>query len=248
VLEAHKLEYGDADHVRLLLSITDVTDARATEEAKDELLRKNAILLQEVHHRVANSLQIIASILMQGARRVQSDEARAHLKSAHHRVLSLAAVQRQLVVSPIDDVVLRPYITQLCDSLAASMIYDPEQLSIRVTVDASVASSNVSVSLGLIVTELVINSLKHAFPEARVGTITVDYRATDGDWLLSVDDDGIGMPQDGEKARPGLGTGIVDALTRQLQADVSISDGHPGTKIRIAHRALAAQPEPPAAI
>jgi PAS domain-containing protein len=83
VLNAHKLEYGDAVHVRLLLAVLDITDARNAEKFKDDLLREKAILLQEVQHRVANSLQIIASILMQSARRMQSDEARGHLHDAH---------------------------------------------------------------------------------------------------------------------------------------------------------------------
>ena len=79
VLNAHKLEDGDQDHIRLLLAVTDITDARAAEMHKDELIREKAVLLQEVQHRVANSLQIIASVLMQSARRVQSEEARGHL-------------------------------------------------------------------------------------------------------------------------------------------------------------------------
>lgn len=70
VLNAQKLQYGDTDGVRLLLSVSDVTDARLAEKLKDDLLREKAILLQEIQHRVANSLQIIASILMQSARAV----------------------------------------------------------------------------------------------------------------------------------------------------------------------------------
>ncbi|MGO7668364.1 histidine kinase dimerization/phosphoacceptor domain -containing protein, partial [Rhizobium ruizarguesonis] len=77
-------------------AITDVTDARAEARLKDDLVRDNAILLQEVQHRVANILQIIASVLMQSARRVHSEEARGHLHNAHHLVMSIAALQRQL--------------------------------------------------------------------------------------------------------------------------------------------------------
>lgn len=82
VVNARTLDDGDADNIRLLLAITDVTDMRAEARLKDNLVRDKAMLLQEVQHRVANSLQIIASVLMQSARRVQSEEARGHLQNA----------------------------------------------------------------------------------------------------------------------------------------------------------------------
>jgi len=71
IINAQKLDYGDPEHVRLLLSVTDVTDARLAEKLKDDLLREKAILLQEIQHRVANSLQIIASVILQSARQVR---------------------------------------------------------------------------------------------------------------------------------------------------------------------------------
>lgn len=236
IVNAHRLEDGDDDHIRLLLAVTDVTDARAAAKQKDDLVREKAILLQEVQHRVANSLQIIASVLMQSARKVQSDEARGHLHDAHHRVMSIAALQRQLAASSLGDVPLRAYFTQLCESLGASMIRDPKRLSIKVSADDSAVSADASVSLGLIVTELVINALKHAFPAKRRGTITVDYRSEGAKWSLLVGDDGIGMP-DGE-SKPGLGTGIVAALARQLQSTIETTDAHPGTSVSIVHDGL----------
>ena len=234
VLNAHKLDY-DKDHVRLLLAVVDVTDVRASEKLKDDLLREKAILLQEVQHRVANSLQIIASVLMQSARKMQSGEARAHLHDAHHRVLSIAAVQQQLAASSLSDVALRPYLTQLCESLGASMIHDHDQVSIEVSVDDSLAGPDASVSIGLIVTELVINALKHAFPGHRHGKITVDYQGHAPRWTLTVADDGVGMPTGPEAGKPGLGTGIVEALVRQLHAELRVADAAPGTTISISH-------------
>lgn len=186
VVNARTLDDGDIDHIRLLVAVTDVTDARAEARLKDDLVRDKAILLREVQHRVANSLQIIASVLMQSARRVQSEEVRGHLQNAHHRVMSIAALQRQLSTSTGGNVELRTYLTQLCQSLGASMIADPGRVSIQVTVDNSAVEADVSVSLGLIVTELVINALKHAFPDERSGTIVTDYRSSGNDWTLSV--------------------------------------------------------------
>jgi two-component sensor histidine kinase len=188
-----------------------------------------------VQHRVANSLQIIASVLMQSARKVQSEEARGHLRNAHHRVMSIAAVQRHLAESSLGNVTLRPYFIQLCESLGASMIHDPERLSIVVVVDDSVVTANASVSLGLIITELVINALKHAFPEQNNGKITVEYRSDGQKWTLSVNDDGIGMPKGADKAKPGLGTGIIEALARQLGGHIHVSDTSPGTAFTLVH-------------
>lgn len=242
VLNVKKLDYGDSDHVRLVVAVLDLTEARAAEKLrdallheKDGLLREKGILLQEVQHRVANSLQIIASVLLQSARKVQSEETRVHLQDAHNRVMSIASVQRQLAVSRLGDVALRPYLEQLCQSLGASMIRDRDQLSIEVDADDSATSADISVSLGLIVTELVINALKHAFPGHREGKIVVAYRSAPSSWSLTVSDNGVGMPKDAESAKAGLGTSIIQALAAQLQAELKVSDIGPGTKVAVVH-------------
>ena len=220
VLNAQKLDYGTPESVRLLLSVSDVTEARIAAQLKDDMLKEKAVLLQELQHRVANSLQIIASVLMQSARKVQSEETRGHLRDAHQRVMSVAALQQQLAATSVADVELRPYFTALCNSIGASMIRDHNQLTLDVSVDGSSTKADVSVSLGLIVTELVINALKHAFPDDRHGKIKVDYRGHGPNWTLSVTDNGIGMPADAADAKPGLGSSIVQALTAQMHATV----------------------------
>lgn len=239
VINAQKLEYGDADHVRMLLTISDVTQARISEKLKDDLLREKAVLLQEIQHRVANSLQIIASVLMQSARRVQSEETRGHLHDAHHRVMSIATLQQQLATSQLEDVELRTYFTQLCQSLGASMIRDHDQLSLEVSADDSSVNADTSVSLGLIVTELVINALKHAFPGDRSGKILVDYHSHGQDWTLSISDDGVGTPKSLADAKPGLGSSIVEALANQMDAVVETQGANPGTIVSIVHTAAA---------
>jgi two-component sensor histidine kinase len=236
IVNARTLDDGDLDHIRLLLAITDVTDMRAEARLKDDLVRDKAILLQEVQHRVANSLQIIASVLMQSARRVQSEEVRGHLHDARHRIMSIAALQRQLSTSAGGNVELRPYFSQLCQSLGASMIGDPERLSIHVRVDDSTVLADVSISLGLIVTELVINALKHAFGDERNGTIEVGFRSSGKDWTLSISDDGVGMPLGDDAPKAGLGTGIVEALVKNLEGKLTISNAEPGTVVTIRHR------------
>jgi two-component sensor histidine kinase len=236
VIRAQALKYGDDSPRRLLVTVSDVTDARLAERLREDLMREKAILLQEVQHRVANSLQIIASVLLQTARQVQSEEASLHLRNAHNRVMSIATVQKQLAMSQVGNVELRPYFTQLCESLGASMIRDHKQQSIEVTADGSTVTADVSVSLGLIVTELVINALKHAFPEGQPGKIKVDYQSAAGDWTLSVEDNGVGMTPGPTDAKPGLGTSLVEALSRQLHAHVEVLGANPGTRVEIIHK------------
>ena len=237
VLSAHKLDYFDTDRVRIVLAATDVTPTRLAEKQKDDLVREKQVLLQELQHRVANSLQIIASVLMQSAKRVQSEETRRHLHDAHSRVMSIATLQKQLAVSELKEVKLRTYFADLCQSISASMIDDSKRLALESVVDDTTTNSDVSVSMGLIVTELVINSIKHAFQDRTTGgKITVSFSAgEDGSWLLSVADNGSGMPTGKDVGKPGLGTGIVEALSRQLEATVTVHDANPGTRVEVKH-------------
>jgi len=234
VLNAQTLSYSGCDETRLVLSVTDITESRIAEKLRDDLAHEKDILLQELHHRVANSLQIIASVLMQNARKVQSDESRIHLVDAHQRVMSVAALQKQLAASGKGSVELRPYFAALCESISASMIRDHDLLSLEVHTDDSITTADTSVSLGLIVTELVINALKHAFSYNRGGKILVDYHSRGPNWTLSVSDNGVGMPAP-SVAKAGLGTSIVQALARQLSATVSVADANPGTRVSVAH-------------
>ena len=235
VLKAQQLEYGVTGPIRLLVTAVDVTVIRRNEALQRSLVHDNAVLLHEMQHRVANSLQIIASILMQSARKVQSEEARGHLSDAHQRVMSIATLQRQLAESVDGTVRLAPYLAQLCESIGASMIFDHKQLSISTRVDDVTVSSEVSVSIGLVITELVINALKHAFPNNRVGRVDVDYSVQPHGWTLLVSDNGIGMPAEPDLAKAGLGTSIVQALAKQLNAAISVEDEAPGTRVLLTH-------------
>jgi two-component sensor histidine kinase len=234
VINAHVLDHDPDEALRLVVAVTDVTEARQAVRDRDALVLEKNILLQELNHRVANSLQIIASVLMQRVRRVQSEETRGHLRDAHHRVMAVATLQRQLAQSASGQVALGPYFTDLCASIGASMISDPELVTLTVDADDSTTTADRSVSMGLIVTELVINSLKHAYPgdEAK-GAIKVGFHATAEGWILTVADDGIGLPSDHESGRPGLGTGIVQALAGQLSATVEVTDADPGCVVSI---------------
>lgn len=236
VLNARKLDYGEAQEARIMLAILDVTEALASKRLTEALLHEKTMLLQEVQHRVANSLQIIASVLMISARKVQSEETRSHLHDAHHRVMAIAALQQQLTISTLTHVELGMYFARLCESLSASMIRDAKKIELTVTVDESIVEADISISLGLIVTELVIKALKHAFPDDRSGKIAVSYWSRGNTWTLSVIDNGIGMPEKAEGIRQGLGTSIVSALATKLEAVVHTTSMQPGTSVAIIRR------------
>ena len=236
LINAHTLDYFEAESVRVVLAITDVTSQRLVDKVRDDLVREKQLLLHEIQHRIANSLQIIASVLLQSARKVQSTETREHWRDAHNRVMSIAMLQKHLSSTAVENVVLKSYFEDLCASIGASMIGEPQRLVLTSEVDDSAVDSDTSVSLGLVVTELVINALKHAFPGGtQKGTIKVGYKSDGTAWTLVVADDGVGMPKDPEDRKPGLGTGIVEALASQLGAIVSVTDEAPGTKISIVH-------------
>ncbi|MER8478826.1 histidine kinase dimerization/phosphoacceptor domain -containing protein [Mesorhizobium sp. M1163] len=140
LLNARKVLYDHSSAATILLAFNDITARRAIEREKEELLgrtedllRQKDVLLREMEHRVANSLQIIASILLLKARSVTSDETRQHLKDAHQRVLSVAEVQRHLHASTgADEIEVGSYLSKLCSSLAASMIGEPQAIAVNV--------------------------------------------------------------------------------------------------------------------
>jgi two-component sensor histidine kinase len=252
LLNARIVRYEKA-HINILLGIEDITVQRDLEREKDDLLRQKGVLLDEVQHRVANSLQIIASIIMMKALSVESEETRRHLHDAHTRVISVAAVQHHLHASAaIGSMEMQPYLSKLCEALAHSMIGEDQSISLKVLGQGGSATCRDAESLGLIVTELVINSLKHAFnAETKGGQITVSYEVSGTDWKLSVADNGIGRP-DGVFAQPksGLGTGIVKALAKQLDSQVETLSGPKGTTVSLTHATFAgreAQHQPVAA-
>jgi chemotaxis protein methyltransferase CheR len=244
LLNARMVTFEDRTKSTILLAFNDITSRRETERQKEELLkhteellRQEHVLLREMHHRVANSLQIIASILLLKARAVSSEETRDHLRDAHQRVMSVAEVQTHLHAS--DDssgqIDIKPYLTKLCAGLASSMVGESQPIAIRVIAHEGAIESSAAVSLGLIVTELVINALKYAFPKTRIGAlILVTYEIDGQDWKLVVSDNGIGgKAHDPGQSGQGLGTAIVEALAKQLDARVDSVGGSPGMTVAV---------------
>ena len=243
LLNARKVLYENSPSITILLAFRDITARREIERQKevlqtqtDVLLHDKGVLIQEMQHRVANSLQIIASILLLKARSVTSEETRQHLRDAHQRVLSVAVVQSLLhATDGVDQIDVAEYLPMLCDSLASSMIGEGNPIKLKVIAGPSMIESSTCVSLGLIVTELVINALKYAFPLKKAGSmVLVTYEHKAADWKLIVSDNGVGMSNDhvADKSE-ALGTTIVKALAKQLKAQMDVVSSADGLSVSI---------------
>jgi two-component sensor histidine kinase len=253
LLNARKVFYEGNSHTTLLLGIEDVTVRRALEREREDLLRRQEsllrekdVLLEELQHRVGNSLQIIAAIILMKSRSVKSEETRLHLQEAHQRVMSVAALQEHLHVSGVaGPIEMTPYLSKLCESLQTSMIGDFLPTTLKVTSDAGSVTSREAVSLGLIVTELILNALKHAFPDNKIDPrIAVGFNVAGTNWKLTVADNGIGAPVGVfAQAKTGLGSSIINALAQQLEARVEVLSSPQGTTVSVTHATFAKMPQ-----
>ena len=227
----------------VLLAIKDITDRRIVEQEKqkllehtEELLEQQRTLLREMQHRIANSLQIIASILLLKAGSVSSEETKSELRAAHQRVMSVAAVQRQLNASHgIEQIEMGPYLTKLSEGLASSMVGPKQSIDIVVAASEGALPSSHAVSVGLIVTELIMNAIKHAFPKAHASArIRVTFEMAKSDWKLTVSDNGFGrLHTENTKSSTGLGTALIAALAKQLNAQISEASSPKGFTVDV---------------
>ena len=241
LLSARLVRYEKSSSPTILLAFKDITERRLIEREKqallehtEKLLEQHQTLLREMEHRIANSLQIIASILLLKAGAVASEETRDELRDAHQRVMSVAAVQSHLQASDgIDHIDIGAYLTKLSAGLAASMIGPHHGIEIEVIADEGTLPSSHAVSLGLIVTELIINAIKYAFPTARAGArILITFEVEEPDWKLSISDNGCGRTV-APASSGGLGTAIVAALAKQLHAGIEEVSGPAGLCIEV---------------
>jgi PAS domain S-box-containing protein len=227
----------------ILLALKDITDRREIElekhrllEHTENLLEQQGTLLREMRHRIANSLQIIASILLLKARTVASEETKSELRAAHQRVMSVASVQSHLHASPgIEQIEMRPYLTKLSSGLASSMVGPKQLITVTVAASAGKLPSSQAVSIGLIVTELIMNAIKYAFPVDRSSArIRITFEMTKADWKLTVADNGSGRQQaEASSTSTGLGTALIAALAKQLDAQVSETSSATGLAVEI---------------
>jgi chemotaxis protein methyltransferase CheR len=226
----------------VLLAIKDITERRVAEQEKqrllehtEELLDQQRTLLREMRHRIANSLQIIASILLLKAGSVSSEETKNELRAAHQRVMSVAAVQNHLNTSEgIEQIEMGPYLTKLSAGLASSMVGPNQNIDIAVAASEGTLPTSHAVSLGLIVTELIMNAIKYAFPKTRPSArVRVTFEKARSDWKLTVSDNGVGRVQNEPTTSTGLGTALIGALAKQLDAQISESSSPNGLAVAV---------------
>jgi PAS domain S-box-containing protein len=249
LLNARMVRYEDSSSPTILLAFRDITAQRVIEREKqgllehtEQLLAQQKTLLREMEHRIANSLQIIASILLLKAGAGASEETRHELQDAHKRVMSVAAVQSHLhAVDGIEQIDIGAYLSKLAGGLAASMVGPQHAITIDVAADDGTLPTSQAVSMGLIVTELVINAIKYAFPASRKGAhILVTFQFDRSDWKLTVSDNGVGKGTQAPSASgSGLGTAIVGALTKQLGAQLQEVSTPTGLRVEVTHATFA---------
>ena len=189
----------------------------AEERIKSPLLEKE-VLLKEINPRVKNNLQIISSLLHLQSLEIQDAQALHSFQVSRDRILAIALVHEKLYQS--DDLAridFGEYIRRLADGLLSSYGLGLQNVNLKIDVYDILLGVDQAIPCGVIVNELVANSLKHAFPGGRPGEIAIGFRDVNGQYTMTFKDDGVGFPTDLDISRPSsLGLTIVKALTEQL--------------------------------
>jgi PAS domain S-box-containing protein len=203
--------------------VRDVTQRRQREEALQDALRARDLLMQEADHRIKNSLQLVISLLTLQANRTTDPDARHAMAQAISQVHTVADVHLGLQQTPdLRSIEIDRMLTDICNRVCSlnpkvALCHDARA---EARLDAEQA-----VPLGLIVCELVTNALRHAFPPETSGILTLTTRSIDDTLIVTVTDNGGGMPASPRRA--GLGTTVVSAMAKQIGATVEI-DSKPG--------------------
>jgi PAS domain S-box-containing protein len=237
-----KVETAGGDRL-IFLSVYDLTEQRKAEEALKASLREKEVLLKEIHHRVKNNLQIISSLVALQAEELNDAGMRAILDEVAHRVRSMALVHEKLYQSAdLAQVEFAEYAKSLLSYLWRA--HEAVASGIRLSLDLEPVSLpvNAAVPSGLILNELVINALKHAFRGRAGGEVTVSLRGSQGEVRMSVRDDGAGLPEgfDWRQAN-SLGLRLVQMIAGQLHAEVRVNSGD-GTEFQLTFRQTTPEP------
>ncbi len=213
------------------------------QKAHDKLeasLREKEILLKEIYHRVGNNLQFVSSLLGLHLRQTTlKDESIGEiLEDIQRRIEAMAQVHDAMYVSESLELVdFSLYLLRIVDSLRVSSTLGRQELSIRTDLNSITFDINSALACGLIVNELVVNALKHAFPADREGEVVVSLESiSQGEFQLAVRDNGVGMPQHIDLMNPeSVGLQLVMGLARQLKGTVEFTR-EKGTEVRVRFR------------
>ncbi len=179
----------------ILAIVRDVTERKRAEEQIRTSLKEKEILLREIHHRVKNNLQVISSLLNLQSITVKDSHFKEVLKESQNRIKSMALIHEKLYRSEnLADIDSKEYVTSLVEELVRSYGGVAGRVTLNIEVENVSLKADTAIPCGLIITELVSNSLKHAFPD-RKGTITVKLHPVDGAIELRITDDGVGIPE-----------------------------------------------------
>ena len=212
----------------------EIAERRQAQEALQASLREKESLLQEIHHRVKNNLQVMTSLLRLQCQFTENPEIRQALAANRDRIQSMALVHEHLYQSPdLARINLADYLRRYVPYL--TRVYRKQAAHIAVNVEARDTFLNIdhAVPCGLLINELVSNALKHAFPDGRTGEILLEVQKQNGKTKLKVSDDGIGLPEDLDFRRAeSLGLQLVNTLVRQLDGTISL-DSQQGTTFEV---------------
>jgi len=218
-----------------LIMVRNVTERREAEDA-----RKKEILLKEIHHRVKNNLQVISSLLYLQSKRVDDQRLVEMFNESSNRIKSMSLIHQKLYQSQNAATIdFAEYIHDLTDALFNSYGARRDVVRLTLRIDGTILNVDTAIPCGLIVNELVSNSLKYAFPDGSQGQVHVSMRKDGNDrFTLVVGDTGIGLPKDFDyQESPSLGLKLVHTLVDQLGGTVEI-DREGGTQFRITFREI----------
>jgi two-component sensor histidine kinase/CheY-like chemotaxis protein len=207
---------------------------RAVEQIKASL-REKEILLREIHHRVKNNLQIISTLLYLQSGYIKDKEAFEMLKESQNRIKSMALIHDKLYqFRDLGKIDLAGYIRELATDLFHSYGVKPDGIKLKIDAHEVLLGVDTAIPCGLIINELVSNSLKHAFPDGKEGEIHIELRKNNDHTLtLVVCDNGLGFPKDLDfRNTETLGLQLVIALVKQLKGTIEL-DRSGGTEVKI---------------
>jgi PAS domain S-box-containing protein len=230
----------------VILTVRDMTESWAQEEALRRALEDKNTLLKELYHRVKNNLQLIISLFNLQVRAVTEEQARQALLDAASRVRAMALVHERLYQSgTLSSIRLDGYVTELCEQVAGAASAHQRGIAVDVEAAPLEVGLDVAVPLGLLLNELVTNSFKHGFPGDRRGRVLVRLERLEDDGVrLTISDDGVGLPPGMDRtSQRSLGLKLVSALTDQLRARFTL-DNHDGAVATLEFRVAAAGAAP----
>jgi len=233
VLNARKVYRPGNKIQQVLLAIEDVTERVRLEREHAVAHERIGMLMQELTHRVKNSLQAIASMVMIEARSHKSGEGKAALERVSHRIDALGQLYAKLSkTDTVDAVDAATYLDDLCRDLVASVHMEGSaSIVLRTDIESEFLPTDQAIPLGLIVNELVTNALKYAFPSKTKGTVMVTLKRVPGALRLTVADDGKGI--DITRVDSGLGGRLVEGFAQQLGGQIERESGSQGTTVHL---------------